>query len=145
MAGNTAGQKPELTELAAKYKHPTGKFHKVIAHSGKSGLTPVAELRPDAPVPFAEVKNQDKIKLYQKARSRGFTMQLLVDMEAFAPLYKSWLNEGYEEGGGIDFMSLQTPIHGIFVRENWERPLWDHLGRFPLGNGRRGYWEVCSE
>jgi len=38
----TRKAQPALTALAQKYTHPTGPEHTIIANTGKSGLTPIA-------------------------------------------------------------------------------------------------------
>ena len=50
-----ANQPPQLTKLAQKYTHPMNRCHKIIAKTGKSGLTSIEPLLQDAP-PLSEAQ-----------------------------------------------------------------------------------------
>jgi hypothetical protein len=136
-----------LSELAIRYKHPAGKNHKIIAHTGKSGLTPVyVPLHHGSLLSRHQHEYIKELEIYQRRRCMGFTVQQLVDMEAFGPYYNEWAVEGRVEGG-TDFEELTSsiPIHPLFARPKWERPRVNHMGKIPVGQGRPGYFEVSSK
>lgn len=136
-----SGQEPELTALAKRYTHPTGEDHKVVAHTGKSGLTPVKPQDPAGPFPSRSQKRYIKVlEAYQEYRTDGFNTQRLMELEAFAPLY-NWYIEVMEVGG-VDFDARHVPIHPFFARQKWDKHAWMHLGRVPIGKGRTGFWDV---
>lgn len=135
-----------LTELARKYTHPIGPDHKIIAYTGKSGMSPVH-------VPLATQpglsQNQRKyilvLEAYQRGRFHKFTVQQLVDLEAFAPSYTS-KKVDEKEDREIDFANLQSiPIHPLFAKSRWKTSIYKHVGKIPLGNGRPGYFEVSCQ
>jgi hypothetical protein len=35
-------------------------------------------------------------------------------------------------------------IHPMFDKGKWEKPLGKHLAKYPLGNGRQGFWDVSQ-
>jgi len=114
-ASNPA-QKPALAGLARKYTHPVGEYHKSIAHTGKSGLTPVQSRPPGADSPTTNQKKDLEVLVgYQVFRCEGFTPNRFVDLEAFAPRYDSWNLESRSDGS-IYFDSLNVPIHPLFAR-----------------------------
>jgi hypothetical protein len=133
-----------LSELATRYTHPAGKNHKIIAHTGKSGLTPVyVPLHHGLLLSRHQHEYIKELEIYQRRRCVGFTVQHLVDMEAFAPYYNEWSVEGRVEGG-IDFegLKMHMPIHPLFARPKWEGSSVSRIGKIPVGQGRPGYFEV---
>jgi hypothetical protein len=132
-----------LTELAKKYTHPTGPKHKIIAHTGKSGMSPVyIPLGIQPGLSANQRKYIEVFEAYQRGRLHKFSAQQLVDLEAFAPFYTSPTLDGIEDIG-IDFANLQSiPIHPLFAKSRWTSSPYKHIGKYPLGNGRPGYFEV---
>lgn len=138
MAGN---QPRPLTALATRYKHPTGRRHKIIAHTGKSGLTPV-DYPPKQTLSINQLDYIEELVHYQVARCLNFSTQDLVNLEAFAPYYNAWSIEGREDGG-IDLKKLKSvPIHPLYAKYKWEQMKFHHVGKIPLGRGRPGEFEV---
>jgi hypothetical protein len=133
-----------LTELAVRFGHPTGRDHKIIANTGKSGLTPVYVPRHIRASLSQEQRNYIKaLELYQRDKALAFTIQDLADLEAFAPYYKSWPLDGREDDG-IDFETLKTiPIHPLYAKSKWDRTRLNNIGKIPLGSHKSGYFEVC--
>ena len=135
--------KRNLTELAVRYTHPTGRSHKIIAHTGKSGWSPVnVPLHLRASLSQKQHNYVKALESYQRAASHCFTVQDPVALEAFAPHYESWSLEGREDDG-IDIDRLNTiPIHQLFSKSKWQKSRLNHIGRIPLGLGRSRYFEV---
>ena len=148
-----------LTELAKKYSHPTGPDHKIIAGTGKSGLTPLPPRSPLASK--VEKKRRENLERYQRKRCHGFTVTQLVQMEAFAPLWKSWRDEGRAAAKRAQPMTeaqnvlksvfprslaykgeVVMPLHPLFMRKHWRDKLPKGQARFTLPGGRHGNWCV---
>jgi hypothetical protein len=113
----------------------------------KSGLTPLL------PGPFISSVENDLKNLmyrYQQRRFRGKKRELtrlpvilknkgwdareLLIMKAFA----AFLNDP------VPTISDTYPIHPFYVKTRWASGpgLLAHIARYPLANGRPGYWEV---
>lgn len=143
MAAHAPAQKPALSGLAVKYGHPDGKIHKIIANTGKSGLTPVEHPPRHRPVSKSQQKYIKTLEKYQQKHCRGFTTQELVELESFAPLYRERDTVGHARTG-LGSFGEEMPIHPLFARPKWEYPLPAHMGKIPLPEGLPGYWEVCD-
>ncbi|TGO58654.1 hypothetical protein BOTNAR_0177g00160 [Botryotinia narcissicola] len=126
-----AAQPSIYTHLAETHTHPTGEDHKALHRLPgllKSGITPIT------PPPYENYykhKAHQDLKWYQSQRFNGFTTQELHLHEAFAP-YSNLKATG----------NLTCPIHPILQRSKWRRQLPAQLARYPLGNGREGYWDA---
>ncbi|CAD6443667.1 e72514a3-7bc5-4884-b29d-2ee4915c82b5-CDS [Sclerotinia trifoliorum] len=119
------------THLAESHTHPTGEEHKPLKRLPgllKSGITPIT------PPPYDNYykhKAHQDLKWYQAERFGGFTTQELHLHDAFAP---------YSQAKATG--KLTCPIHPIIQRTKWRRKLPAQLARYPLGNGREGYWDA---
>ncbi|KAF5874365.1 uncharacterized protein Bfra_004370 [Botrytis fragariae] len=126
-----AAQPSTYTRLAESHTHPTGEDHKALHRLPgllKSGITPIT------PPPYENYykhKAHQDLKWYQSQRFGGFTTQELHLHDAFAP-YSNLKATG----------QLTCPIHPILQRSKWRRQLPAQLARYPLGNGREGYWDA---
>jgi hypothetical protein len=128
-------KKVKLTPLAKKYGLapliPAIDTHNLFVDSGKSGLTPIV-FRPD--LSYEDYTRLRLMEEYQLFRFQLFTARELEAMQAFAPL-----DETMKPG------NLDLPIHPLYQQHRWDTrdtlPL--HLGRYQLGMGLAGYWEVC--
>lgn len=135
-----------LTELAKIYTHPTGETHKIIAHTGKSGLSPV-NIPPSILPSLSESQRRYILELrhYQRFRCSGFSAQQLVDIEAFAPAHISQtVNGGQDIETALEDLQV-IPIHPLFSNHKWKNFRFKHIGNIPLGNGRPGYFEVSGK
>lgn len=138
------------TALAEKYGHPLGQQHGILHGYApmKSGLTPL-DMGPFQT--FEEMHFYRAMDYYQRERFRGqqmfwlqcqsirlmiegFTAGELQSVEALAPLITD----------GVNMIPDDIPIHPMFNRQRWGYNLPRHLARYPLGNGRPGYWEVSN-
>ncbi|ESZ98553.1 hypothetical protein SBOR_1085 [Sclerotinia borealis F-4128] len=119
------------TPLAESHTHPTGADHIAIRRLPgllKSGITPIT------PPPYENYyrhKAHQDLKWYQTERFGGFTTQEIHLHDAFAP-YSRLRASG----------KLTCPIHPMLQRSKWRRQLPAQLARYPLGNGREGYWDA---
>ncbi|KAI9647260.1 hypothetical protein NHQ30_003643 [Ciborinia camelliae] len=126
-----AAQGSIYTPLAQSHTHPTGEDHKALQRLPgllKSGITPVT------PPPYGNYykhKAHAELNWYQSERFAGFTTQEIHHHDAFAP-YSNLKPAG----------RLTCPIHPILQRSKWRRELPAQLARYPLGNGREGYWDA---
>ncbi|KAK6610112.1 hypothetical protein H4I95_03171 [Botrytis cinerea] len=126
-----AAQPSIYTRLAESHTHPTGEDHRALHRLPgllKSGITPIT------PPPYENYykhKAHQNLKWYQSQRFSGFTTQELHLHDAFAP-YSNLKATG----------QLTCPIHPILQRSKWRRQLPAQLARYPLGNGREGYWDA---
>ncbi|KAF4615546.1 hypothetical protein G7Y89_g15315 [Cudoniella acicularis] len=103
--------------------------HKILIKTGKSGVSPIAALDPNATL---WERNWRKIlEEYQRAKFCGFTTAELCLMEAMAPL---------DESKMVD--SLSNPIHLAFARGKWitEAEMSRHRGPIPLYGDYDGFW-----
>lgn len=76
-------QIPVRTKLGRKYGHPFGERHKIIANTGKSGITPLQS--PYAPrdhLTAAQLLYRDDYNEYQINRCFGFTAHELEELDA---------------------------------------------------------------
>ncbi|PMD36571.1 hypothetical protein L207DRAFT_586273 [Hyaloscypha variabilis F] len=124
------------TELAEKYGHPLGPEHGIIHGLVplKSGLTPLL------PGPFISSVDNDLKNLmyrYQQRRFRGWDARELLIMKAFA----AFLNDP------VPTISDTYHIHPFYVKTRWASGpgLLTHIARYPLANGRPGYWEASND
>ncbi|KAF7872441.1 hypothetical protein EAF04_003362 [Stromatinia cepivora] len=126
-----AAQPSIYTHLAESHTHPTGEEHQPLKRLPgllKSGITPIT------PPPYENYykhKAHRDLKWYQSERFGGFTTQEIHLHDAFAP-YSNAKATG----------RLTCPIHPIIQRTKWRRELPAQLARYPLGNGREGYWDA---
>ena len=65
------------TQLAVRYTHPKGSRHKVLAFTGKSGLTPLPRISDET-----DLRLHVALTSYQEGRFQNFTTRELDDMEA---------------------------------------------------------------
>jgi hypothetical protein len=90
MAAPALDKMPTLSALAVKYTDPAGRGHKIITNTGMSSLTliktrPLYALAPST----AQQMYIRELEVYQEQESRGFTLQKLVELESFVPLYET--------------------------------------------------------
>lgn len=139
---SSSRQLPPLTVLAEKYLHPRGQDHRIVAYTGKSGLTPVEPPDPGGPFPSSNQKEYLRaLEDYQQWRNLGFTTYELEKLEAYAPLYHNWVLDGMLNDG-LDLDQWDVPIHQLYQRENWDCLPSGDVGRVPIGNGHIGGWTV---
>lgn len=130
----------ELTALARIYGHPVGDFNKILAYTGKSGLTPI-EPPPRGP-PYRTIAEElylQTLEKYQRIRSRGFATAEFHDQGAFAP----WFNSS-----NVDLATLERdfPIHPIYQQERWSKQAATRTRpRFRLPGGGLGYWDALND
>lgn len=73
MAAHGPYQKPALSALAVKCKHPEGRVHKILAKKGKSRLTLIKPRHRNAPAPSkARQKYLRELELHREQQCRGF-------------------------------------------------------------------------
>jgi hypothetical protein len=145
--GKRKRDKIELTPLAKRYTHPIGRKHAVLAYTGKSGLTPITPYSEKGPVLNPDKKKRTaQLEEYQLWRFNGLRTQQLVEIEAFAPTYKSQLNiyEQAKQGLGVNFqgLGLSVPIHPLYAKVNWENTCLKTKPWYILPGGKSGHWQV---
>jgi hypothetical protein len=139
--------KRDLTDLAKRYTHPTGRNHATLANTGKSGLTPIPPYPENRPLPSqTERERIAQLEAYQMWRFLGFRIQNLVEMEAFAPSYKSdlALYEQFRQGSAANFKGLgaNVPVHPLFSRNKWAKACFKSRPWYLLPGGKSGHWQV---
>lgn len=117
-----------FTELALKYTHPIGRLHKVLAGTGKSGLTPIAS--PQVPNSPNQQRQNDRYERHQRSLFFSFSTQELVKVQAFAPSYF--------------YFGLPTnnPINPLFERRKWNSKIQNSVPFQILPGNLNGYYQV---
>ncbi|CZR58456.1 uncharacterized protein PAC_08348 [Phialocephala subalpina] len=109
-----------LTTLAQRDTHPTGEKHKILAGTGKSGLTPIP--------PNERDRNED-LDIYQKSLFWGFSTQDIESVGGFAPSYFSLIR-------------LSNPINPVFHQNKWLSEKFNDVSFLRLPGNLDGYWQA---
>lgn len=122
--------RPQLTTLAGKYTHPVGTYHKVIAGTGKSGMTPISS-------PVFPNRNQrrryEELDAYQRRRFEAFSTKEIEDVEAFAPSFPT---------DTLPFPIPTNQINPLFGPSKWNVNNPDSVPLFLMHGQAGGYWQV---